>query len=78
MNTDRIAEYRKAIAAVVLAPLLALGTALADGQITGPEWIGIAVALVVGGGGVALVPNEPTAQQRDQVEAEYVAKHAAD
>jgi hypothetical protein len=49
---DGVAGYTKAIYGGIVAGLTALGTAYADGQITGAEWIGIAIAVVLAGGGV--------------------------
>lgn len=39
-------QYLKAITGAALAGLTALGTALADGHVTGVEYVGVAVALV--------------------------------
>lgn len=49
----------KAAVALGLAALTALGTAIADGHITGDEWVGIALAVLTAAG-VWLVPNAPT------------------
>lgn len=61
-----INEYRKAIAALLVPPLALLGVALTDasdggGAVTGPEWVNIAIAALLGTTAVALIPNEPQA-----------------
>lgn len=58
-------EYAKAIVGAVLAGLTAAGAALTDGVITGPEWIGIAIAVVATGGAVFGVPNAEPATVDD-------------
>lgn len=57
MNT--VKPYMKAIVGAATAGLTAAGTALADGTITGPEWVGIALAVVGAFGIVYAVPNTP-------------------
>lgn len=54
-----IAQYAKAIAAVVSAAATALGTAASDGVITTEEWVGVAIAAVLAGVAVYRVPNAP-------------------
>lgn len=54
-------EYAKATTAAILAGLTALGTALADGNVTPVEIVGICVAVVATGGAVFGVTNaDPT------------------
>lgn len=36
--------YAKAVTAAIVAAAGALGTAVADGTVTGPEWAGVVVA----------------------------------
>lgn len=50
-------EQVKALIGAALAGLTAAGTALADGQITGVEWIGIAIATLATYGTVFGVRN---------------------
>ena len=52
--------YRKAIFGALAAGLLALGTALADGQVTGEEWTRVAAAALATLGVVYAVPNKAT------------------
>ncbi|MGH3503874.1 MAG: hypothetical protein ACRDQA_23710 [Nocardioidaceae bacterium] len=54
-----IGLYAKAGAGVVVAGLGATVTALDDGLITGPEWVGIVVTVLVALGAVWAVPNLP-------------------
>jgi hypothetical protein len=56
---EKIATYRKAIAALLVAPLAVLGGALTDGTVTGPEWVAIALAALGTGAAVYAVPNAP-------------------
>lgn len=51
-------RYAKAITALFGAGGAALVAALADGSITGAEWVGIAIAVVTGPA-VAAVRNRP-------------------
>lgn len=51
-------EYAKAIVGAVLAGLTALGTAVAEGGVTGAEWVGVLVAVVVTFGGVFAKRNK--------------------
>lgn len=55
---DKIAEYRKAIAAFIVPPLVVLGGALTDGVVTGPEWIAVAIAAFGTSAAVAAIPND--------------------
>lgn len=55
-------RYAKAITALIGAGVAALVPALADGSISGVEWIGIVMAVVTGGG-VASVRNRAPAAQ---------------
>lgn len=59
-----MAEIRKAIIGSATAGLTALGTAWADGTITGLEWVGIALAVVGAFGLVYAVPNAPSQEGR--------------
>lgn len=52
LSPDGALGYTKAIIAAVIAGLGTLGTALADGEITSVEWVGIVAAVVIAGGGV--------------------------
>lgn len=52
-------RYAKAIMGGLTAGLGALGTALADGQVTAIEWVLVAAAVVAGLGFVWGVPNTP-------------------
>lgn len=61
---DRLARYRKAIAAYLIPPLVAAGAAVlpdspGGGAITPYEWIAIAVAGISCGTVVLAVPNKP-------------------
>lgn len=51
--------YAKAIGGGLAAGLAALGTALADNQVTPLEWTVVAGAVLVGLGVVYTVPNRP-------------------
>lgn len=57
LTPDGPLGYVKAIWAGVAAGLAALGTALADGQVTGLEWVGIATAVLLAGGGAYGLAN---------------------
>jgi hypothetical protein len=50
-------KYAKAVMGGLTSGLGALGTALADGQVTAVEWVLVAAALVAGLGFVWGVPN---------------------
>lgn len=52
-----IREQAKAIVGAGIAGLTALGTALADGQVTQLEWTGVALAALLAYGGVFGVRN---------------------
>lgn len=54
--------YAKAIVGALVAGLTALSAALADGQVTEGEWIGVAVATLAAAGVVWGVPNKDTEQ----------------
>lgn len=61
---DNIRPYAKAVVAFVAPGVVALGQAVLDSSpggehITGPEWIGIVVAMFVTSGIVYAVPNRP-------------------
>jgi len=56
---SKLKPYRKAILGALAAGLTALGTALADGQVTGEEWTRVGVAALVTLGAVWAVPNRP-------------------
>lgn len=64
---DKIAQYRKAIAAFVVPALVTLAGALADGVVTPEEWIWVAIAALGTGGIVTAVPNAVTDKQFDEV-----------
>lgn len=59
MNT--ILRYAKAVAGGLAAGVAALTPALADGTVTGAEWLTIAIAVLAGAGIIAVVPNKPPA-----------------
>jgi hypothetical protein len=54
---DKIAEYRKAVAAFLVPALIVLGAALEDGVVTAPEWIAVVIAALGTSAVVAAVPN---------------------
>ena len=56
LNTPAAAQA-KALIGALLAGLTALGTALADGSVTGVEWVGIAIAVLATYGTVFGVGN---------------------
>lgn len=60
---DKIAEYRKAIAAFIVPALVVLGSAVADGTITAQEWIAVAIAALGTSALVGVVPNALTDEQ---------------
>ena len=51
-------RYAKAIMGALAGGLAALGTALADGQVTATEWVVVAAGAVAGLGLVWGVPNK--------------------
>jgi hypothetical protein len=53
-----MAVYAKAILGAALAGLTTLGTVWSDGEITGYEWVGVAVAVIGVGLGVRQIPNK--------------------
>ena len=53
-----MAVYAKAILGAALAGLTTLGTVWTDGEVTGPEWVGVAVATLAVGLGVRQIPNK--------------------
>lgn len=55
----KIKPYAKAIVGAAVAGLTALGTALADDQVTTSEWVGVAIAALAALGIVYAVPNRP-------------------
>lgn len=61
---QKVAEYRKALAAFLVPALTALGVALADGAVSPAEWVGIAVAALGSSATVALVPNRTRVRLR--------------
>lgn len=56
---SKLKQYRKAIVAAGIAGLTALYAAMADDVITSGEWVLIALAILGGGSGTALIPNAP-------------------
>lgn len=56
---DKIAEYRKAIAAFIVPALIVLGAALADGAVSLQEWIAVAIAALGTSVAVGAIPNQP-------------------
>lgn len=59
---DKILTTLKAHTAAVLAVAFWLVAALHDGNISGPEWLGLPAALGIGGA-VYAVPNKPKRQR---------------
>ena len=59
--------YAKAVVAAVLAGLAALGTALADGHVTGVEWTIVAAAALTALGTVWGIPNKTAAPSAPEV-----------
>jgi hypothetical protein len=51
------AQMAKALVGALIAGLTALGTALADGEVTQGEWVGVAVAALGVLGAVFATPN---------------------
>lgn len=58
---DKINEYRKAIAALLVPALLTLAPAVADGAVTVEEWIWVIVAALGTSSAVAMIPNKEQA-----------------
>lgn len=54
----RIGAYAKTVVAVLLAGVTALHAAISDHNITEPEWVGIAIAVITAVG-VYAIPNKP-------------------
>lgn len=59
---DKIAEYRKALAGILVPGLTVLGLALTDASpggasVTPAEWVAVALAALGTGTAVAAVPN---------------------
>lgn len=52
--------YAKAIAAGLVAGLSVIATSLDDDNLSAQEWVYALIALIVGSGIVAAVPNKPT------------------
>ena len=57
---QKIAEYRKALAAFLVPALTVLAPATADGVVTPEEWIWVAIAALGTSALVAVLPNEPS------------------
>lgn len=55
---EKIAEYRKAVAAFLVPALIVLGGALTDGVVTPEEWVAIVIAALGTGAAVYAVPNK--------------------
>jgi peptidoglycan/LPS O-acetylase OafA/YrhL len=66
-----LAPYRKSITGFVVAGLTAVATAWADGEITGPEWIGVAVACMGTLGFVYAIPNRAPGEPRSSSPTSY-------
>lgn len=60
---DKIAEYRKAIAAFVVPALIVLAASFADGTVTVQEWIAVAIAALGTSVAVGAIPNVVTTAQ---------------
>ena len=56
---DKIAEYRKAIAAFLVPALVVFAAALADGVVTDQEWVAVVIAALGTSLTVGVVRNEP-------------------
>ena len=54
---QKIAEYRKAIAAFIVPALVVFGAALADGIISPQEWVAVLIAALGTSVAVGTVPN---------------------
>lgn len=54
----QILVYAKALAAGLVAGLSVIATSLDDSSLTAQEWVYAAIALIVGSGVVAAVPNK--------------------
>ena len=52
-----ILRYAKAVVGGLAAGVAALTPALADGTVTGAEWLTIAIAVLGGAGLIAVIPN---------------------
>lgn len=52
-------QYRKAILAALTSAAAAFTGAIADGQMSGPDWALVVAAFVVGGTSVWAIPNAP-------------------
>lgn len=59
---EKIAEYRKAVAAFLVPALVVLGAALADGAVTAEEWIAVVVAALGSSAAVYAVPNKQVSE----------------
>lgn len=59
----KIKPYAKALTGAAVAGLTALGTALTDNQVTGQEWVAVAIAALAGLGAVWAVPNRPAPRE---------------
>ena len=71
---DKLAEYRKAGAALVVPALFLFGAALlpdtpGGSDVTAYEWVGIAIAGITGSVSVWRVPNEPAAKGKHEADA---------
>jgi hypothetical protein len=58
---DKIAEYRKAIAAILVPALATLAPALEDGYVSPQEWVWIVIAALGTGAVVGMVRNRVAA-----------------
>lgn len=58
MKLSDIPRYAKSVAAAITAGGAALGTGLADGQMTAVEWIAVGTAVIGSLGIVWAVPNK--------------------
>jgi hypothetical protein len=61
MMVDKIAEYRKAIAALLVPALVTLAAAVADNVVTPEEWIWVAIAALGTSAAVSAIPNRQVA-----------------
>jgi len=71
---QKIAEYRKAIAAFLVPALTVLGASLADGVISAQEWVAIAIAALGTSIIVGAVPNAAPELSLSEIEADYQAE----
>lgn len=72
----KLKEQAKAITGGVLAGLLSLGGALADGQVIPLEWVAVAVAAVGTYGGVYRIPQSTSLAKLPHLSADELFRLA--